>query len=267
MANELTWITVQGYFYDVEQPDPSATSIKPQLLDVSAFVDFFPGTEQKPFPTGFYVTFPDLDHGDGTSGDTIVPLAPITARLMNGALCAIAVADPVGIELIANAAILGLVEPLYYHVRFRNVTFGGGGIEALSNFAYLAPSGSDAPAGLAATPVSGGSLTTATTYYYAVTAKMPGWETLASTPVSCAASSPNLSASLSWTQTTNATGYNIYRGTASNALDTLVTSITGASTVTYTDTGSAGTAVVAPSTDVVNLTSPLLVRTQYGGPN
>lgn len=135
--NELTWFTVNGYIYDVEQPNPSGITNQPELLNVSAYVDFFPGTQSEAFPTGFAVLVSDLDHGDGTSGDTEVPLAPITARLMNGALCAIAVGDPLGIELLSNSAILNLTNPLYYHTRFRNVTFSGAP-QALSNFAFLA---------------------------------------------------------------------------------------------------------------------------------
>lgn len=136
--NELTWFTVNGYIYDVEQPDPSGTSIQPELLNVSGYVDFFAGTEQESFPTGFAVLVSDLDHGDSTSGDTMVPLAPITGRLMNGALCTIAVGDPLGVELLSNTAILNLTNPMYYHVRFRNVTYGGAP-QGISNFAFLAP--------------------------------------------------------------------------------------------------------------------------------
>ena len=136
--NELTWFSVVGYVYDIENPNPNIDSIVPQLLQVSAFIDFFPGNQMESFPAGFTVLVPQLDHGDGTSGDTMVPLAPITARLINGALCAIAAGDPPGQQLLANTAILNLANPLYYHVRWRNVTFGGS-TQAISNFAFLAP--------------------------------------------------------------------------------------------------------------------------------
>jgi hypothetical protein len=136
--NELTWFTVFGAVYDVENPNTLIDTITPQLLQVSAFVDFFPGTQVASFPAGFTVLVPRLDHGDGTSGDTMVPLAPITARLINGQICAISAGDPQGQQLLANTAILNLANPLYYHVRWRNVTFGGG-VQVISNFAFLAP--------------------------------------------------------------------------------------------------------------------------------
>jgi hypothetical protein len=136
--NELTWFTVIGSVYDVENPNTNIDSTVPQLLQVSAFIDFFPGNQMASFPAGFSVSVPALDHGDGTFGDTLVPIAPITARLINGQLCAIAAGDPNGQQLLANSAILGLVNPLYYHVRWRNVTFGGT-VQQISNFAFLAP--------------------------------------------------------------------------------------------------------------------------------
>jgi hypothetical protein len=80
-----------------------------------------------------------MDHGDGTYGDTFVPLAPITGRFLNGHLCTVAYGDPVGVELVANTWVLGLTSPLFYHVRFRNVTYGGG-LQAISDFAFQAPS-------------------------------------------------------------------------------------------------------------------------------
>jgi hypothetical protein len=138
--NELTWFTVIGSVYDVQNPDPDQTSIVPELLEVSGFIDFFPGNQTGPFPAGFAPVVPALDHGDGTYGDTLVPIAPITARLMHGQVCTIAASDPQGIDLLANTAILGLTEPLFYHVRWRNVTFGGT-IAAISNFAFQAPTG------------------------------------------------------------------------------------------------------------------------------
>lgn len=262
MANTLKYVTAVGFVYDVEQPNPAGTTNVPSLDQVSAYIDFFPGTQQAPFPTGFAVLVPNLDHLDGTSGDTEVPIAPITGRLMNGKICTIATGDPVGVELLANTSILNLASPLYYHTRFRNVTFGGA-LQALSNFAWQAPT-STPPSGLTATPsASGGSLATGT-YWYAVTALLPGVETLACAAVSAAVTGPTGKVTLNWTAFTGATGYNVYKGSGSTTLTTLLGSTSGA--ITLADTGQAGTAVTAPVTDLVTITSPNLPRTVYTGP-
>jgi hypothetical protein len=137
MPNTLTWFTVTSYVYDVEQPLPSGTSEQPELANVSAFVDFFPGDHLQSFKGGFSIRVDDLDHGDGTHGDTIVPLAPITGRLLGGSLRSLVIGDPVGVQLLANSAVLGLDE-LVYHVRFRNVTYGGAE-QSIESFAFTAP--------------------------------------------------------------------------------------------------------------------------------
>jgi hypothetical protein len=263
--NELVWFTVEGYVYDVEQPAPSGTSIQPSLLDVSAYVDFFPGNATKSFQSGFVTEVLNLDHGDGTSGNTMVPLAPITARLLNGALCAIVVGDPIGQELLAGAALLNLALPLYYHVRFRNVTYGGA-TQAISNFAFLAPTGADSPTSLGATPSGSGGSLAAGTYRWGVTAVTTWGETALSNLVSETLSGSTSSVALAWTGTGSAIGYNVYRGPSSGSLTTLVTQIGSGGTVSYTDTGAAGSAVTPPSTDTLDITSPTLVTAEYGGP-
>lgn len=260
--NELTWMTVNGFVYDVENPDDSGHSIQPQLLNVSGFIDFFPGTERSSFDGGFTVQLADLDHGDGTHGDTEVPIDAITARLMNGALCAIAVGDPVGIQLLADVPLLGLAEPLFYHTRWDNVTFGGG-VKSLANFAWQATTGAPVT-GLAATPSTSGGTLAAGSSYYGVTAKLPGAETVTCAAVQAVITGSTGSVALAWSPFDGAIGYYIYRGTAANALNTLVAEI--GSATTYTDTGSAGSAKVAPANDVVYLTSPALQRYEYSGP-
>jgi hypothetical protein len=264
MPNQLTYLTAVGYVYDVEQPNPSGITNVPSELKVSAYVDFYPGTQAQYFQPGFTVFVSNLDHLDGTSGDTEVPIAPITGRLMNGALSAIAVGDPPGVELLAYTAMLNLASPLYYHVRWRNVTFGGA-TQAISNFAFAATP-STKVAGLGTTPsATGGTLAGPATRYYGVTAKLAGIETLVCTAVSAAVPSGSTgSVALNWTAYTNAIGYNIYEGAAANALTTLLGSTTSATT--FTDTGAAGTTVSAPLTDVVTITSPTLPRFTYGGP-
>jgi len=133
----LTFFPVTGYIYDVEQPDPGLTTAQPKLANVSAFVDFFPGNENGPFPTGYALVLANFDHGDTTKGNTFVPLAPITGRMINGSLRSIAVGDPISVVLVSNSAIIGLPR-LRYHVRFRNVTYGGAS-QGIANFAFDAP--------------------------------------------------------------------------------------------------------------------------------
>jgi hypothetical protein len=139
--NELVDFMAIATILDIEQPNPDGTSIDPQLLDVSAFVNFFPGTQTGVFPQGFGLQVANLDPtGAGAPGSGVnafVPLAPITGRLMGGRLTSIAIGDPVGVGLLANSPFLGLSE-LFYHVQFTNVTFGGA-TQALDNFAIKAP--------------------------------------------------------------------------------------------------------------------------------
>ena len=148
-GNTLTYFNVTGYCYDVQQADPTQTSAAPQLANVSAFVDFFPGTQNGVFPPGYSLLIPNLNHGDGTVGDAEVPLAPITARFLGGSLRSIVVGDPIGVLLLANSPLIGL-PILVYHVRFRNVTYGGNPVliqpnqlvqpasQVLTNFAFVA---------------------------------------------------------------------------------------------------------------------------------
>ena len=137
MTNSLVYFTATGAWRDVEQPIPANGLIAPQIDDVSAYVDFFPGTEKLAVETGFTLYVPDYE----TYGDTELSLAPITGRTMNGKLCTVAVGDPVGVQLVSGAPWMDFGEPLYYHVRFRNVTYGGA-LQRLSNFAFQAPTDS-----------------------------------------------------------------------------------------------------------------------------
>lgn len=104
-----------------------------------------------------------------------------------------------------------------------------------------------APIGLGATAVGSGGSFAAGTYYWKVTAvDGDGGETTASNEAS-AAVVLNGSATLAWTAVTNATGYNVYRGTAAGAENVLVKS--NVATNGYTDTGSAGTSQSPPATN------------------
>lgn len=139
MPNSLTYFRVDATVLDIEQPLPSGTTIVPQLDDVSAYVDFFPGTLKEALQIGMSLLVPDFDRGGGVHGDTDIQLAPITGRLINGSLCTVAIGDPKGVDLVANSSVLALPE-LYYHVRFTNVTYGGA-VQRISNFAFQAPTG------------------------------------------------------------------------------------------------------------------------------
>lgn len=135
MTNTLTYFRVDGSWRDVEQPIPSsAGSIAPQIDDVSAYVDFFPGTQANADVQGF--TF--LADNYATYGDTEIAIAPITGRTIDALLCSITVGDPNGVELVADSSWMDLDEPLFYHVRYRNVTYGGA-LQRFSNFAFQAP--------------------------------------------------------------------------------------------------------------------------------
>lgn len=134
MTNSLTYFRVDGVWRDVEEHIPSVTGIAPQVNDVSAYVDFFPGTELDAVVQGLSFIAPDYE----TYGDTELSLAPITGRTINARLCTIAVGDPIGVELVSNSPWMLLTEPLFYHVRYRNVTYGGA-LQRFSNFAFQAP--------------------------------------------------------------------------------------------------------------------------------
>jgi len=136
MSNSLTYFRVDGAWRDVQNHIPANSGIAPQVDDVSAYVDFFPGSKLEALAGGMSIYVPDYE----TYGDTELSLAPITGRTIDGKLCTIAVNDPNGVELVANTDWLGLTgdDELYYHVRFRNVTYDSA-VQRLSNFAFLAP--------------------------------------------------------------------------------------------------------------------------------
>lgn len=135
MTNSLTYFRVDGSWKDIEQPIPgNVGSIAPQEDDVSCYVDFFPGLEKLALTGGLTLLVPNYE----TLGDTELALAPITARTIDGVLCSITRTDPVGAQLVSNAPWMDLGEDLYYHVRYRNVTYGGA-LQRFSSFAFKAP--------------------------------------------------------------------------------------------------------------------------------
>ncbi len=93
-----------------------------------------------------------------------------------------------------------------------------------------------APSFTSATIGSGGTLVPAT-YYYKITSINAYGESTASSEHSCTAASANLEAVLVWVAAAGATGYKVYRGTATGAENVLVAVVTPGSATGYTDLG------------------------------
>jgi|GEM_PF-2095308 hypothetical protein len=96
---------------------------------------------------------------------------------------------------------------------------------------------------LGATSTTGGTFA-AGTYYWKVTAKSAGGETLGSNEVTATTTGTTSSQPLSWTAPVGAASYNVYRGTAAGVENVFVGNVT---TTSYTDTGAAGTTVSPPT--------------------
>ena len=111
------------------------------------------------------------------------------------------------------------------------------------------------PSGLTVVGSSSGGSFAAGTYYWQVTATNANGETIGSSEVSATLSGTASSVALSWTRVAGATGYNVYRGTSAASENTLVASIPYGSTVTHTDTGSAGVPTKPRSVNTADLSS------------
>jgi hypothetical protein len=110
------------------------------------------------------------------------------------------------------------------------------------------------------TPSGSGGTFAAGTYYWVLTATNANGETLRSNEVSATLSGTTSSVTINWSQITGATGYKLYRGTAAGAENALITTIGSGATITYTDTGSAGSGGAPPlaSTAVINAPASLV---------
>jgi hypothetical protein len=117
------------------------------------------------------------------------------------------------------------------YVKSDSVTFSGSAPVAAS------------VASLGTTAASGGTFA-AGTYFWKVAAVTPGGDTAASNEVT-AALVLNGTQVLNWTAVAGATGYKVYRGTVAGAENILVT--TTGNVLTYTDTGTAGSASTVPA--------------------
>jgi hypothetical protein len=111
------------------------------------------------------------------------------------------------------------------------------------------------PTNLAVVLAGSGSLTG--TFYWVATATNAAGETTASNEVFLTLTSE--SATLTWTRVNGATGYNIYRGTGTGAENKLITHIGSGATVTYTDTGAAGSTQSPPGSNTAAVQYPIWV--------
>jgi hypothetical protein len=112
-----------------------------------------------------------------------------------------------------------------------------------------------APADLAVQGAGTGGTLAAGTYFWVVTAINANGETVKSNEVQTTVTGSTSSAKLTWQAVTNATGYNVYRGTSTTNENKLITTINSGSTITYTDTGTAGTTVSPPTTNTAELSA------------
>lgn len=110
-----------------------------------------------------------------------------------------------------------------------------------------------APVGLGINPLSTGGTLAAGSWFYVVTALVPNGESLQSNEVEATTSGSTSSIVLTWTAPSGggASGYKIYRGNTSLGISSLIGTVSGVDTTTFTDTGGAGTPASPPSEGVV----------------
>lgn len=130
-----------------------------------------------------------------------------------------------------------------------NVTLSWTNISAAAGYAIYRSR--DLPAPVVSAPTTattGGTLPASTQYFYVVTATNANGETIASNEVTQTTGSGTSTntISLSWANVQHAYGYKVYRGTTTGGENALLTTITSGATVTYTDTGTAGSAATPP---------------------
>jgi hypothetical protein len=112
------------------------------------------------------------------------------------------------------------------------------------------------PSTLTEVPSGTGGTFTAGTYFWVITATTAAGESIRSNEVTATLSGSTSSNALSWTQVQGATGYKVYRGTSAGGESALITTIGSGSTVTYTDTGTAGSAGTPPVVNNAFITAP-----------
>ena len=126
------------------------------------------------------------------------------------------------------------------------IALGGSPVLAAPDYISLAPptinTATIVPSTLVGTPSGTGGTFAAGTYYWTMTATTAAGESIRGNEITATLSGSTSSNALTWTQVQGAVGYKIYRGTSPGAEGTLVTTIGSGATVSYTDTGTAGTA-------------------------
>lgn len=115
--------------------------------------------------------------------------------------------------------------------------------------------------GTPTTATTGGTLAAAT-HYYVLTATNANGETLKSAEVSITTTGTTSTVTIPWTAVSGATGYKVYRGTATGAHSLLATL---GNVTTYTDTGAATTATNPPTTNTTGLTTWSILRSTDDG--
>jgi hypothetical protein len=112
------------------------------------------------------------------------------------------------------------------------------------------------PYGLTATNSAAGTglIPSGTTYYYKMTGVNSIGESTGSLEVSATTSAASSTVTLDWTSLSGATGYKVYRSATSGSYgaSSMVTTIVGGGTITYTDVGSA---VVSGTVPTANTTA------------
>jgi hypothetical protein len=147
------------------------------------------------------------------------------------------------------AAYVGLVDRKFEPTRILDhiptTTMAGPSVEFISHTANTV--GIAAPVITLGSAAAGGTFA-AGSYFWKLTATNVAGETLASNELT-ATLTASQQQPINWTAVTGANGYKLYRGTVAGAENVLVTVITNGSTVTFTDTGMAGTNASLPALD------------------
>lgn len=143
MSSTLTYFPCTGYWFAIEGPELTGSTSNRRTLITQALVDIIPRV-----PAGFVAYVDQLDvYGDASLvQDTAISIPTLTARIWEGKLSTINVDDTPGVQLLADTAVLGLIDReelsdtggrLIYDVRFREVVYNLRP-QALSNFGFYA---------------------------------------------------------------------------------------------------------------------------------
>lgn len=119
--SDLTYFDVVQDSVQIVITDGSDAGHTPDIHQISGLVTFTPSVSEV----------------QSSALDATVLLRPIQGRIVNGVLCAID--GTVGIELVANTSVLGVLpEPLTYRVDYSRVV-GDGGERSMRPFTFTAP--------------------------------------------------------------------------------------------------------------------------------